>query len=979
MVMSAERWEQIDNLLQSALRRPPGQREAFLKEALNGDESLRREVESLLHAHEQAGEFLEATALEVEARAIADSQGQPAMDGTLGPYRILSPLGVGGMGEVYRARDARLGREVAVKVLPAQFIHDQDRLRRFIREAQAASALNHPNIITIYEIGHSNGAHFIATEFIDGHTLRQRITPTGLSLSAALDVALQVASALSAAHAAGIVHRDIKPENVMVRPDGLVKVLDFGLAKLTERNARAADCEAPNERVADSEAPMALKTTTDPGTVMGTAQYMSPEQARGLEVDARTDIFSLGVTLYEMIAGRASFEGATRTEVLVAILEREPAPLSPYAPAIPAELERIITKALVKDREERYQTVEDLLIDLKRLKQRLEYEQYRGEARAARTTSGAGLTLSGIKRHERGALLTLGALVMVIAGVIFGLNKLISQKQSRPVVSFQAAKLTLITTHGRAVGAAISPDGKYIAYAMEEDGKQSLWLRQTHIPASAPIGTLTAAQYSDITFSRDGAFLYYCVRDETDPALSGLYQMTLPDHNPKRLIAGPVLNIALSPDGARLAFVRRDSQTNAPLTLALANTDGSNEQVLATRKLPDVFGPLAWAPDGEEIACVSARFNANLGTATLVAISVKGRAEKQLSDHQWSGVTSVAWLPDGSGMIVSALDRAVTANSQLWQISYPGGAVRKITNDLNDYLGSSLAADSDALVTLQESVSLNLWITSKGKYARATQITARTGKDDGQRGVAWTPDGRLVYTSTASGSPTLWMMNSDGSNQKQLTMTAGQNIRPTVSPDGLYLAFTFLHPGRRMNREVWRINLDGSDPKQIAEDGGFPQCSPDGNWVVYELGPGGMWKAPSAGGAPVQLTEKPSFYLAISPDGKLVASFSRLAQRQITLIPFEGGSPIRLLDLPPTPGSYVPGLRWAPDGRALSYGITHSGVSNIWSLPLDGGPPKQMTDFKAEQIYSFDWSRDGRLVVSRGVASRDVVLISGFR
>ncbi|MGH9766519.1 MAG: LpqB family beta-propeller domain-containing protein, partial [Blastocatellia bacterium] len=596
----------------------------------------------------------------------------------------------------------------------------------------------------------------------------------------------------------------------------------------------------------------------------------------------------------------------------------------------------------------RYQTVKELQIDLRRLKQRLDYKQYR----------------------KRGALTALTALLVVTLSVAFGLYKLIGPNQA----GLAAPKFTRLTANGKAVAAAYSPNGKNIAYAMEEDGKQSLWLRQVAIHSSEPIAPAAAAQYSDLTFSRDGALLYYCVRDETDPALSGLYQIALPGRNPKRLIAGSVLNLALSPDGAQLAFVRRDSQTNAPLTLALANADGSNEQVLATRKLPDVFGPLAWAPDGEVIACVSVRNSANL-----VAVSLKGGAEKPMSAHQWSSITSVAWLADGSGVIVSALDRALGTNSQLWQISYPGAAERKLTNDLNDYQGSSLTADSGALVTLQESVSLYLWIMSKGEYARATQITPRTGKDDGQRGVAWTPDGRLIYTSTASGSPTLWMMNSDGGSQKQFTMTAGQNIRPTVSPDGRYLVFTFLHPGNRGNREVWRMNLDGSDPKLIAEDGGYPQCSPDGNWVVYELGPGGTWKAPSAGGSPIQLTDKPSFYLAISPDGKLVASFSRLAQRQITVIPFEGGSPIRLLDLPPTPGSFVPGLRWAPDGLALTYGITRSGVSNIWSMPLDGGPPKQLTDFKAEQIYAFDWSRDGRLVVSRGVATRDVVLISGFR
>src|SRR5499426_3412882 len=297
--------------------------------------------------------------------------------------RIASQLGAGGMGEVYLAEDTRLRRKVAIKLLPAELTRNADRVRRFEQEAQAASALNHPNIITIYEIGEAaterGEIHFIATEFIEGQTVRQQIAGARLKLGSALDVATQVASALAAAHAAGIVHRDIKPENVMARPDGLVKVLDFGLAKLTERRAPAFD----------SQAPTAIKVNTDPGVVMGTAQYMSPEQARGVEADARTDIFSLGVMLYEMIAGRLPFEGETKTDVLVSILEKEPAPLTRHAPEVPTELQRILSKALRKDREERYQVVKDLLLDLKSLKEELIYEAKSRVARQPETGDGA--------------------------------------------------------------------------------------------------------------------------------------------------------------------------------------------------------------------------------------------------------------------------------------------------------------------------------------------------------------------------------------------------------------------------------------------------------------------------------------------------------------------------------------------------------------------------------------------------------------
>jgi len=334
-------------------------------------------------------------------------------------YRIISQLGAGGMGEVYLAEDTRLDRKVALKLLPAKFTEDADRVRRFIQEAKAASALNHPNIITIYEIGQEQGAHFIATEFIDGQTLRQRMASEHLSLSAALEVAMQTASALSAAHEAGIIHRDIKPENIMLRRDGYVKVLDFGLAKLIERRPDTHDTNAPT----------VAQVKTDPGTVMGTVRYMSPEQARGQEVDARTDVFSLGVVLYEVVAGREPFEGTTVADVLAAILKTEPLPLTRLAPGAPSELERIVAKALRKDREERYQTAKDLQLDLKSLKQEMEIaERLKGaqapalpppivEAAtnlmtAVRTTSSAEYLVSEIKRHKLGVALALALLVI---------------------------------------------------------------------------------------------------------------------------------------------------------------------------------------------------------------------------------------------------------------------------------------------------------------------------------------------------------------------------------------------------------------------------------------------------------------------------------------------------------------------------------------------------------------------------------------
>jgi len=399
--MTPERWLQIEELYHATLERDPNERASFLAEACAGDESLCREVETLLRCDARAENFIEAPALEIAARLRAEERAQSMTGQKLGNYKILSLLGVGGMGEVYLAEDTKLDRKVALKLLPAEVTQDTGRLRRFVQEARAASALNHPNIITIHEVGEVDGMRFIVTEFIDGQTLRRRMAGGRLKAPAALDIATQIASALNAAHAAGITHRDIKPENVMVRRDGLVKVLDFGLAKLTERPAAAVDTEAATM----------IKANTDPGTVLGTPQYMAPEQARGLEVDARSDVFSLGVTLYEMVAGQPAFAGATASDVIVAILDREPAMLAQYAPGIPHELERIVSKALRKDREERYQTVKDLLLDLKSLKRELEVADFRsrsadsgnGSSKSAiesSATSSAEYLVNSVRQHK---------------------------------------------------------------------------------------------------------------------------------------------------------------------------------------------------------------------------------------------------------------------------------------------------------------------------------------------------------------------------------------------------------------------------------------------------------------------------------------------------------------------------------------------------------------------------------------------------
>jgi len=418
--MKSERWQQLKQIFQSALERDPAERSAFLNQACGDDVALRDEVESLISSHSQAGDSIENMAAEVATKMLSAEQG--SIEGKqIGHYHVLNRIGRGGMGDVFLSQDTRLGRKVALKLLRSDLTANDDRLRRFQQEARAASALNHPNILTIYEIGSENSTHYMATEYVEGETLRQRMAGARIKFSEALDIAMQVAGALAAAHQAGIVHRDIKPENIMVRQDGYAKVLDFGLAKLTE--------QAPNSN--NSTWPTLAKVETNPGIVMGTAQYMSPEQARGLEVDARTDIFSIGVLLYEMLSGQAPFEGKTTTDILVAILEKEPPALrNLVAEQIPAEVDRIITKALRKNPDERYQTSKELFADLQLLRQKLQIDSHL--ERAASIGSGGEAMTTNVairlttKRAEqlrrffspRRAIFLAGVLTILILGAV---------------------------------------------------------------------------------------------------------------------------------------------------------------------------------------------------------------------------------------------------------------------------------------------------------------------------------------------------------------------------------------------------------------------------------------------------------------------------------------------------------------------------------------------------------------------------------
>ncbi|MGH9938715.1 MAG: protein kinase domain-containing protein, partial [Blastocatellia bacterium] len=489
--MTPEHWKQIARLFDEALELEPDRRADFLAEACAGDDALRREVETLLAARDDAGGFLSRDAIELEAAWLAAERTAIPSGQMIGHFEALEPLGAGAMGEVYLARDTRLERQVALKLLPARFTQDAQRLRRFEREARAASALNHPNIITVYETGVDGAYHFIAAEFVAGVTLRQRLAEGPLPLAEAIAVAAQIAAALDAAHAAGITHRDIKPENVMLRPDGVVKVLDFGIAKLAQSSVPGQD--APNH-------------STEQGTVIGTPGYMSPEQARGLDVDARTDIFSLGVALYEMIAGHAPFRGATHADVIVALLEREPEPLSANSPESPVELDEIIAKALAKDVTRRYQTAGELLTDLQAVKSR-QGETLRAQAAQSR--------IRAWPLRARWTGLVLAAVAMV--GLILAGNLAWRYYQRIQEASdwSGSSRLRVTTPYSTRMGLggqlsppSFAPDGKRVVFSRGADGQSHIIVKELDSGAELKLTDEPVRDYDPI-WSPDGVRLAF--------------------------------------------------------------------------------------------------------------------------------------------------------------------------------------------------------------------------------------------------------------------------------------------------------------------------------------------------------------------------------------------------------------------------------------------------------------------------------------
>ncbi len=874
---------------------------------------------------------------------------------TLNHYRILGPLGKGGMGEVYAAEDTRLHRTVAIKVLPALLAADPERRQRFEREAQAVAALNHPNIVTIHSIEDAEGISFLTMELVEGKPLGDVLAAGGLPVDALLRVGLGVTDAMAAAHQRGITHRDLKPGNIMVLPDGRVKVLDFGLAKLREVQAEAEANELTR---------MPTQDLTGEGRIIGTVAYMSPEQAEGRPVDQRSDIFSLGVVLHELATGEKPFKGDTNVSVISSILKDTPTLITDINPALPAGLAKVIRRSLSKDPSRRYQTATDL---------RNELEELKGEIDSGITAS-VTLPRPAAPARSGGALNKIAiacslVLILTASAVSYALWR--NYRGGVSGVQLDIDRLSRLTSTGNASLAAVSPDGRYVAHVKIDGGAPALWMRQTATTSDVQIVPPADVRYDGVTYAPDGDYVYYVTYARTG-GVGTLYRVAALGGAPQRILEDVDSRISFSPDRSQFTFTRGSPETGTAWVM-VANADGSAPRQLAQLVPPDEFalsGP-GWSPDGTTIVA-HARSLRNGPHSLIVAVAVASGATRPL-EGRWSFMGDLEWLPDGGSFVVAAAESG-PETQQLWQISYPRNVRRRVTNDLNTYTSLSLSGDASALAAVQAATVAHLWVAPANDPGGGLQVTRGPGRADGQNGLDWTPDGRLVYASNVSGSPQIWLSESDGRNAVQLTTQREPVFVPSVAHDGRHIVFQRYSGGRM---QIWRMNVDGTDQKPLTT-GDLdlaPLAGRDGS--VYfsriESGTPRPFRTSINGGEPVSLGEHNFRPQDVSVDGMKLLGLGwdpRERRSALGVMPATGGPPHLLPQVPAFSGS------WAPDGRSITFWRLEGGKVRLFRY-LPGEKAPQAIGGIPDSIFGAAWAPDGQhLALSRGVTSSDVLLIT---
>jgi serine/threonine protein kinase len=969
--MNPERWQQVDKLLERVLEQDPSRRQLFLEDACKGDAALREEVKSLLAAHEQAGSALSSPALQRVAHNEGTDHVKSLVGQTLSHYQIVSRLGQGGMGVVYKALDTQLDRFVAIKVLPPELIGDVDRKRRFAQEAKAASALNHPNIVTIYEIASDQGTDFIVMEYVAGKTLDQMIPRKGMRLNDALKIAIPIADALAAAHGAGIVHRDLKPANVMVGENGQVKVLDFGLAKLVQRK-RSDQAETETQ----GQSSGALETKT--GMIVGTASYMSPEQAEGKPVDHRCDIFSFGAVLYEMVTSRRAFQGGSHLATLTAIVREEPKPASHVVHGIPKDLDRILDRCLRKDPERRFQSAADLKVVLQELSQ-----EFDSTALAAEFAGASGK--KGSSSAVRWAAVALAAIGLV------GVTWLWLGRSDRTQPETALTPVPLTSYPGWEDSPSFSPDGNQVAFAWAKAGRDQefdIYLKQIGVEEPVPFSDHPAPEVNPV-WSPDGraiAFarivspgrIDYIVKPQRGGSERTIAEFDVSSANLSFFTAAKWCTWA--PDSKSLVVVGKNAaQASDALFLISLET-------LGNRKITDpppglVDSSPAVSPDGRTLAFsrgdLGSREDLHLLTLT-EEMRPQGEPKKIPSKNPWN--LFPAWTSDGSEVLfVSCHTRS---DMTLWRMGVSQSA-RPSRLAFDAPWTPAVSPKGNRLAYSTWNSDSNVWrIEVDGKAGEPKKLISSTFFEGTP---AYSPDGRkIAFMSSRSGSWEIWVSNSDGSYPEQLTRFEGPKTdRPSWSPDGKRIAF---YSDVKGNRDVYVIRSDGGALRQLTTDparDGDPGWSADGKWIYFGSSRGQnqmetIWKVPVDGGEPVSVSGIQGNAPVESPDGRfLYYSKGWPDTYSIWRVPAGGSRETLALDSLHPEGAWVAvneGIYFIsrPDEKDICY---------IRFKEMDGGRVRTIAPIKGRPYWGLTVSPDRRnfLYVQSDTNGSDLMLVENFQ
>ena len=851
----------------------------------------------------------------------------------LGRYEIVSLLRQGGMGEVYSAEDRNLGRRVALKILPKHRTSDPERVARFVREARASSTLNHPSIVSVHDAGSEGDVHFLAMELIDGQPLSEWMRRRR-SVEARVEVMAQVADGLARAHDAGIIHRDLKHDNIMVTSDGRAKIVDFGVAKLTERLG---------ERTA-------ITGVSTPTSRVGTTAYMSPEQIEGKSIDRRTDVFSFGAVLYELLTGTNPFAAPQYADTIHNVVHLDP-PLE----RIPRELRRIVARCLRKDAERRYDSMRDVALDL----------------REAVSESEAP--------PRRRRLLIAAAVAMIIAGAAALWWYARSRAGTVPAEQ-RGTTMVRLTNSGRVTTAAISPDGKYLVHAVREDGGEALYVKQiatntiTRIAAPAPVF------HFNLTVSPDGNYAYYVAATRQEPNVGHVYQLPLLGGEPRRIAEDTEYRYAVSPDGTRIVFVRFSALTRES-RLTMAAVDGSGEQLLLQRTHPQFLGTPEWTPDGDAVTFFTWDVTRK-GSEGLHRLDLASRKVEEIVTPRFRGFDAYTWLRDGSGALVSVFEREQPP--QVWFVPTGETEGRKITSDVSAYQDVTVTADSKSFAAVRDVSDSNIYVHPLGgKGGDAMALTSGFGNWVGYNGVRFRGDGEVLFSSFVNGLGTFFAVDANGGTPRRL-IESMPTWALAVSRDGSRIAFVSDKTGAN---EIWVAGTDGGNVRRVTSHGsaGWPTLTPDGRSVVYIRMDDAQraWRVPLDGSPAVRVTDRPTNRPEVSPDGKWLLCRLRSTEPGVPLwrtavVPLDGKGPVRYFGVPTDGGP--PTMQWHPGGDAFLFVDSRGGFDNIWQQDLGGGAPRQLTSFESGEIFAFDLSPDGkRFAVARGQSTRDAVLIRDFR